>query len=183
MVETHWTFLHPSATHESTPKLVRLATSLKNLADLYRAQANYAAESLYQRALKICEKALGPGHPQTANSLHNLAMCQWDNDPSSLAIATPTDASRSHHGPSFRMRSQSRKADSIRIGRWESTTEVSPDATATARYTKRMQGHFGEASDWLGDSSSLFCPFCFSSTCFQKSAIGVWLIFSKVLIE
>ena len=28
---------------------------------------------LYQRALKICEKALGPKHPDTATSLNNLA--------------------------------------------------------------------------------------------------------------
>ena len=29
---------------------------------------------LYQRALKIREKALGPEHPDTANSLNNLAL-------------------------------------------------------------------------------------------------------------
>ena len=39
----------------------RLATSLNNLAALYSAQGNYAqAEPLYQRALAIVEKALGP---------------------------------------------------------------------------------------------------------------------------
>ena len=31
------------------------------------------AEPLYQRALKIREKALGPEHPNTATSLDNLA--------------------------------------------------------------------------------------------------------------
>ena len=31
------------------------------------------AEPLYQRALKIREKALGPEHPETAASLNNLA--------------------------------------------------------------------------------------------------------------
>ena len=31
------------------------------------------AEPLYRRALAICEKALGPEHPDTAVSLNNLA--------------------------------------------------------------------------------------------------------------
>ena len=44
----------------------RLATSLNNLAELYRAQGRYAqAEPLHQRALAIREKAaLGPELPQ-----------------------------------------------------------------------------------------------------------------------
>ena len=54
---------------------VRLATSLNNLALLYKAQCRYAeAEPLYQRALAIREKALGPQHPDLANSLNNLAI-------------------------------------------------------------------------------------------------------------
>ena len=32
---------------------------------------------LYQRALKIREKALGPEHPDTAASLNNLAALYW----------------------------------------------------------------------------------------------------------
>ena len=56
------------------PEDPRLATSLNNLAVLYRAQAKYAeAEPLYQRALAIQEKVLGPEHPDVANSLNNLA--------------------------------------------------------------------------------------------------------------
>ena len=52
----------------------RLATNLNNLAGLYYAQGNYAqAEPLYQRALAIWEKALGPEHPDVATSLSNLA--------------------------------------------------------------------------------------------------------------
>ena len=52
----------------------RLATSLNNLAELYRAQGKYAeAEPLYQRALAILEKALGPEHPNVATSLDNYA--------------------------------------------------------------------------------------------------------------
>ncbi len=52
----------------------RFAISLNNLAELYRAQGNYAqAEPLYQRALAIREKALGPEHPHVAMVLENYA--------------------------------------------------------------------------------------------------------------
>jgi tetratricopeptide (TPR) repeat protein len=51
-----------------------VATSLNNLADLYRAQGRYAdAEPLYKRSLAIHEKVLGPDHPNVALSLNNLA--------------------------------------------------------------------------------------------------------------
>ena len=50
------------------------ATTLNNLAELYKSQGKYdEAEPLYERALAICEKALGPDHPETAASLNNLA--------------------------------------------------------------------------------------------------------------
>jgi tetratricopeptide (TPR) repeat protein len=50
------------------------ATSLNNLAMLYKTVGDYAkAEPLYLRALKIHEKSLGPEHPNTAVSLANLA--------------------------------------------------------------------------------------------------------------
>ncbi len=50
------------------------ATSLNNLALLYKIQGIYAkAEPLYLRALVINEKVLGPNHPRTASSLNNLA--------------------------------------------------------------------------------------------------------------
>ncbi len=56
------------------PEHPDVATSLNNLAALYRAQGKYAeAEPLYQRALGIREKALGPEHPDVATSLNNLA--------------------------------------------------------------------------------------------------------------
>ena len=49
------------------------ATSLNNLAQLYADMGDYAkAEPLYQRALKINEKALGPEH-QHRTCLDNLA--------------------------------------------------------------------------------------------------------------
>jgi tetratricopeptide (TPR) repeat protein len=51
-----------------------VATSLNNLAALYRAQGQYAqAEPLFKRSLAIREKALGPDHPDVATSLNNLA--------------------------------------------------------------------------------------------------------------
>jgi tetratricopeptide (TPR) repeat protein len=51
------------------------ATSLNNLAELYRAQGKYEqAEPLYQRSLAIWEKALGPEHPNVATALQNYAV-------------------------------------------------------------------------------------------------------------
>ncbi len=51
-----------------------MATSLNNLATLYQARYRYAeAEPLYQRALAIRDKALGPDHPHVAQSLENYA--------------------------------------------------------------------------------------------------------------
>ena len=48
--------------------------TLNNLAWLYHTQGRYAeAEPLYQRALAIREKALGPEHPEVAASLENYA--------------------------------------------------------------------------------------------------------------
>ena len=52
-----------------------MATALNNLAELYRRQGKYVeAEPLYKRALVIREKALGPNHPDVAQSLNNLAL-------------------------------------------------------------------------------------------------------------
>jgi tetratricopeptide (TPR) repeat protein len=51
-----------------------VATSLNNLALLYRKQGRYAkAKSLHERALAIWEKALGSEHPQMAIFLENYA--------------------------------------------------------------------------------------------------------------
>ncbi|NIS69438.1 MAG: tetratricopeptide repeat protein, partial [Proteobacteria bacterium] len=56
------------------PNHPNVATSLNNLALLYKAQGKYSeAEPLYKRALKIWEKALGKDHPHVAQSLNNLA--------------------------------------------------------------------------------------------------------------
>ena len=52
-----------------------VATSLNNLAELYRTQGDYAkAEPLYKRSLAIQEKVLGPDHPNVAVSLENMAV-------------------------------------------------------------------------------------------------------------
>ncbi|MEC4869093.1 MAG: CHAT domain-containing tetratricopeptide repeat protein, partial [Jaaginema sp. PMC 1078.18] len=51
-----------------------VATSINNLAGLYRNMGNYTeAEPLYQRALAISEQTLGSDHPDVAGSLNNLA--------------------------------------------------------------------------------------------------------------
>ncbi len=51
------------------------ATSLNNLALLYKSQGYYdKAEPLYERALKISESVLGEQHPSVATSLNNLAL-------------------------------------------------------------------------------------------------------------
>src|SRR5213594_1201430 len=48
-----------------------VATSLNNLAALYKTRGDYAkAEPLFQRALAIKEKTLGPNHPSVATSLN-----------------------------------------------------------------------------------------------------------------
>ncbi len=51
-----------------------MAQSLNNLATLYRDQGKYPeAEPLFEKALAIAEKALGPEHPDVATGLNNLA--------------------------------------------------------------------------------------------------------------
>ncbi len=56
------------------PEHPDVATSLNNLAVLYKTQGKYAeAEPLYKRALAIKERALGPEHPDVATTLNNLA--------------------------------------------------------------------------------------------------------------
>ena len=51
-----------------------VATSLDNLAALYKIQGRYKdAEPLHRRALAIYEKSLGPEHPDVAITLNNLA--------------------------------------------------------------------------------------------------------------
>src|ERR671925_51543 len=55
------------------PEHPRVATSLNNLAALYRAQGYYGkAEPLYQRSLTIRERVPKPEHRDIAESLNNL---------------------------------------------------------------------------------------------------------------
>ena len=56
-----------------------MATSLNNLAALYKNQGRYSeAEPLYQQALELYKRLLGEEHPYVASSLHNLAAL-YDN--------------------------------------------------------------------------------------------------------
>ncbi len=72
--ERHWTAALKEA-ETFGEQDTRLATSLNNLALLYGNQGEYGeAEPLYQLALAILEKALGPEHPQVAAGLNNLAL-------------------------------------------------------------------------------------------------------------
>jgi tetratricopeptide (TPR) repeat protein len=55
------------------------ATTLNNLANLYKVQEKYEqAESLFKRALIIREKLLGEGHINTATTLNNLAVLYYN---------------------------------------------------------------------------------------------------------
>src|SRR5438093_9784823 len=61
------------------PQDPRLGASLYSLALLYQAQNNYAeAEPLYERALAIVEKAVGPEAPVTAMVVDGLAGVHFD---------------------------------------------------------------------------------------------------------
>jgi CHAT domain-containing protein/tetratricopeptide (TPR) repeat protein len=56
------------------PKHPDVATSLHNLAEVYRSQGRYSdADPLYKRSLSIWEKMLGPEHAGVAQTLGNLA--------------------------------------------------------------------------------------------------------------
>ncbi len=71
----------------------RFATSLNNLAELYRAQGNYTeAEPLYKRSLAIIEKVLGPEHPNVATSLNNLALLYDTQGANTLRPSRSTSA-------------------------------------------------------------------------------------------
>jgi tetratricopeptide (TPR) repeat protein len=56
------------------PEHYNVGISLNNLALLFVSQKRYIeAESLYQQAIAICEKALGPDHPYLAAIAENYA--------------------------------------------------------------------------------------------------------------
>ena len=65
-------------------------TSLNNLAGLYRAQGQYAqAELLYQRALSIHEKALGPAHPNSVTIRENYTDLLEKMKQAGITLSTP----------------------------------------------------------------------------------------------
>ena len=67
----HW----PSVSNNWGQTIPTQRLSLHNLALLYEAQGKYAeAKPLYQRALAICEQALGPDHPNTKIVRQNYAL-------------------------------------------------------------------------------------------------------------
>jgi hypothetical protein len=68
------------------------ATSLNTFAGLREAQDDLAgARPLYERALAIFEKVLGPDHPDTARSVDNLAgLLQAQGDLAGTPLFEPT---------------------------------------------------------------------------------------------
>ncbi len=82
------------------PQDLRLAASLNNLAELYRAQGKYAeAEPLHKRALAIGEKALGPEHPRVATSLESYAalLRKMNRQPEAEELEARAKAIRAKH--------------------------------------------------------------------------------------
>ena len=69
------------------PESEEIATTLNNLATLYRAQGDTAqALPLYERSLAIREKVLGAEHPDVATSLNNLALLYSDRGDTAQAL-------------------------------------------------------------------------------------------------
>ena len=89
----------PSGRRRSAP-VTLMSRSLNNLAELYRVQGAYErALPLFERALAIREKALGPNHPDVATSLNNLAALHRDQGAYERRT-TSSAASRSRSGRS-----------------------------------------------------------------------------------
>ena len=65
-----------------------VATSLNNLAALYRSQGRYEeAEPLYRDALAMGQRLLGEAHPDVASSLFNLGALRYNQGRYSEALA------------------------------------------------------------------------------------------------
>ena len=82
------------------PEHPYVATSLNNLAELYRLQGKYTeAEPLYKRALAITEKALGPEHPTMATTLENYAtlLLMTNREAEAVKIEARAEAIRAKH--------------------------------------------------------------------------------------
>ena len=77
-----------------------MGQSLNNLALLYRNQGKYAqGEPLLKRSLAIMEKALGPEHPNTAQSLENYAVLlrKMDRNAEAKKMEARAQAIRAKH--------------------------------------------------------------------------------------
>ncbi len=77
------------------------ATDLNNVAELYRAQGDYAeAEPLYKRSLAIREKALGPEHPNVVTTLEDYAalLRKMGRDDEAEKMEARAQAIRAKHG-------------------------------------------------------------------------------------
>ncbi|MEH1823219.1 MAG: tetratricopeptide repeat protein, partial [Nostoc sp.] len=62
-----------------------VATSLNNLAALYKSQGRYSdAEPLYSDALAMCDRTLGLNHPTTVMVRENLAILQRQSTPRAI---------------------------------------------------------------------------------------------------
>ena len=117
-----------SARRRSAPSIPHTATSLNNLALLLQDQGDFAgARPLYERALAIREKALGPEHPD------------YGDEPQQPRRPAPGQGDLAGRGRSTSARWRStrrRSAPSIPIRRRASTTSPScsrPRATLRAR--------------------------------------------------
>ena len=142
-----------STRRRSAPTIRIPRPSLNNLACLLQAQGDLAAaRPLFERALAINEKALGPEHPDTATSLNNLAsLLQAQGD---LAGARPlleralairekalgpehpdTAQSLNNLASCFRTRATSRARGRSTSERWRSTRRRSAPSIPTLRRT------------------------------------------------
>ncbi len=99
--------------------------SLDNLAMLYQAQGKYAeAEPLYVRVLAILEKALGPEHPDLAESLKNYAalLQKMGREAEAAKMEARALAIRKPKSPPVR----ARRAIWTRMWRWLTRSVTSP---------------------------------------------------------
>jgi tetratricopeptide (TPR) repeat protein len=77
----------PSSRFEPRISL-EVASSLNNLAFLYRAQSRYGeAEPLYRKALQLSEKVLGSEHPNTLTMQLNFVVLRVNQERLSEALA------------------------------------------------------------------------------------------------
>ena len=117
-----------------------MATSLNNLAVLYRAQGKYAeAEPLYRRALAIKEKALGPEHPSVATVLANYAalLRKTNRDNEAAKLEACAKAIRAKHGQG----AESPETGSVRTTAVSSApSEIDPAKETDIRHLMEVTG-------------------------------------------